>query len=190
MEECKLSLEWRAVAGYEGLYEVSNKSSIRRVARYDHRGRYWEEKILNLFKHTQGYNLCNLRKNGQQRSRRLARIVAIVFCPNPCNYPEVHHEDENKGNDYPENLKWVPKKYNCNAGTRVARIVANHDWKSVSAKLSRPIIGTCIATGEKIYYSSATAAREDGFVQQNICGCLTGKRKTARGYTWEYVLKD
>jgi HNH endonuclease/NUMOD4 motif len=41
--------------------------------------------------------------------RRVHRLVAAAFVPNPHNLPEVHHKDENKLNNHYSNLEWKKK---------------------------------------------------------------------------------
>lgn len=103
--------EWRAVPGYEGLYEVSNMGNVRNVRR---------NKLLRLQKN-QGYIRVWLYKNGIQTGLRVHRLVAQAFLPNPDNLPEVNHLDEDKSNNRVENLEFCDRKYNVNYGTAKIR---------------------------------------------------------------------
>lgn len=44
--------------------------------------------------------------------KRIHRIVAEVFIPNPENKPEVNHKDRNIKNNHYTNLEWVTRKEN------------------------------------------------------------------------------
>lgn len=50
-----------------------------------------------------GYHYVNL---GRSNPRRVHRLVAITFLPNPYNKPQVNHIDGNKTNNSLTNLEW------------------------------------------------------------------------------------
>lgn len=54
----------------------------------------------------------NLYKNGKNKIKKIHRIVAENFIPNPENKPEVNHIDGNKQNNKVDNLEWVTKSEN------------------------------------------------------------------------------
>lgn len=69
----------------------------------------WKKKrLLKLHKHNLGY-LCSFIA---RKSRKVHRIVAEHFIPNPSNLPDVHHDDHNKKNNHVSNLKWVTRQEN------------------------------------------------------------------------------
>ena len=100
--------EWRAVPGYEGLYEVSNIGNVRNVRR---------NKLLRLLKTNNGYIRVFLCKNGIKTGFQVHRLVAQAFLPNPDNLPQINHKDEDKTNNNVTNLEWCTAKYNINFGT-------------------------------------------------------------------------
>lgn len=59
-----------------------------------------------------GYLQVNLRKEGKKYYKRVHRIVAETFIPNPLNLPQVNHKDGNKRNNNIDNLEWTNNKQN------------------------------------------------------------------------------
>lgn len=123
--------EWKVIPidALDGRYEVSTLGRIRRVARVayykDGRKRQLQEKILTPHIHPKGYMMINLKQKDRSFTYKLHRLVAITFIPNPNNYPEVNHKDENKANNCVENLEWCSHQYNSAYGSRVERILKN-----------------------------------------------------------------
>ena len=119
--------EWRAVPGYEGLYEVSNMGNVRNVRR---------NKLLRLQKTNNGYIQVSLFKNGIKTGLKVHRLVAQAFIPNPDGLPQVNHLDEDKTNNRVENLEWCTAKYNNNYGSRKDKVrdtsIKNGYWTGLS----------------------------------------------------------
>lgn len=121
----------------------------------------------------QGYLVHILRdSNHKQSTSRVHRLVAIAFIPNPNNYSQVHHIDEDKTNNSVDNLMWVTRLQNMRAGTQIQR-------------RSKPVVLTSIKTGEKLYFKSVMEARRAGYSVDKV---LSDKsvQKTTKGYTVEW----
>lgn len=160
---------WKDIKGYEG-YKVSNLGNVKSL-NYNRTGK---EKILKP-KKNKGYLYVNLCKQGKVKFYLVHRLVAQAFIPNPNNYPQINHKDEDKTNNTIQNLEWCDRKYNNNYGTRNQR-----------SALSRSKQVLCVETG-LLYTSLIEVQRQLGFAQPNISSACTGRYKTAYKYHWEYV---
>lgn len=166
---------WKDIQNYEGSYQVSNYGRVKSLSRVDSRGNKRNEKILKLDKDRQGYKNVYLCKNGKRKFYQVHRLVANAFIPNPNNYPQVNHKDENPSNNNINNLEWCTAKYNCNYGKHKEKLSLkmtgknNHKAKSI----------ICITTDE-IFDTVAEAAKCYNLYRgQNICKCCKGKAKSA-----------
>lgn len=70
---------------------------------------------------TRGYLYVFLRKEGKSYGKRLNRLVALVYCPNPDHLPIVMHLDNNIYNNHYRNLKWGTYKENSQQMIREGR---------------------------------------------------------------------
>ena len=102
---------FKDIAGYEGLYKVSNLGNIKSF-RLNKEGT-----ILKPYKNQKGYCMLRLCNKEGQKLKLVHRLVAEAFIPNPLNLKEINHKDENKENNTIDNLEWCDRKYNCNYGT-------------------------------------------------------------------------
>lgn len=172
---------WKPAVGYEDFLEVSNKGNARRKAHsfIKRNGRWCHVRSYNLKLHPTrtGYLLLNA-KGG--KAEQIHRLVALTFIPNPNNYPEVNHIDEDKTNNCVENLEWCTHQYNSSYGSRPQKIKEtllrkNHCGKNVSQYTQD---GVFIRT----FCSFAEAMRQTGI--KGIFNCANTKITQAGGYVW------
>lgn len=108
---------WKDVAGFEGLYEVSNFGNVRSVTRLitrsDGKTYLKKGKHLKPFLTNKGYEYVMLNDfNSKQHLKTVHRLVAQAFVDNQNNLPIVNHKDENKLNNAVSNLEWCTHAYN------------------------------------------------------------------------------
>lgn len=116
------------VVGYEDKYVVDQFGRVYGVDRtttvFDN-GRIYEKPIagkqLKQSLHTKGYKTVSLTKDGKAKTMFVHRIVAEAFIPNTDNLPMVNHKDEDKTNNFVENLEWCTASYNRTYGNAVEK---------------------------------------------------------------------
>lgn len=68
---------------------------------------------LNPSESHNGYKTVNLpHDNGGNHRRKVHRLIALTFIPNPHNYPIVCHRDNNPENNHVDNLYWGTQSMN------------------------------------------------------------------------------
>lgn len=114
--------QWKAIPGFEGIYEASNAGRIRTAAgkttsnaRYEKR--VWAQRIMKpkLEKRKSGGNydqrVC-LWKDGKKSTVLVARMIALAWCAGYLPEYTVNHKDGNPLNNNAENLEWVSLRDN------------------------------------------------------------------------------
>lgn len=167
--------EWRDVEGYEGLYQVSNLGRVRSL-NYARQGAI---KIISQRQRPNVYMNVDLHKRGKATTFFVHRIVANAFVnnPDPDNFNDVNHIDDDKTNNSAKNLEWTDRSGNMKHCKNVLCRQAG--------LLSTPV--ECIETGEK-FSSQADASRAKNIPKTTLVGHLKGRLKHARGLHWRYLI--
>ena len=87
------------ILGYGGIYQIDDSGAVYSTPRKGTKGG-----IVKEIK--EEYLRVALSKNRVLRFRRVHRLVAIHFIPNPHNKPQINHIDGNKYNNSISNLEW------------------------------------------------------------------------------------
>ena len=101
---------WKDIDGFEGLYQVSNFGNVMSL-NYGNRG---YAKKLTPKCNNSGRLWVELLKGGKRKCMLVHRLVALAFIPNPNNFPQINHKDENPKNNFAFNLEWCTQSYNNN----------------------------------------------------------------------------
>lgn len=162
---------YKAVNGYEGIYEVNELGQVRsvdRVVEYKNGStRKFKGRELKPAMNRDGYAVVGLSKNGIGKTMTVHKLVAETFLPNPENFPEVHHKNHNRADNRAENLQWTSRAeqfddhYKAAHGTRL-RLVGNGI--------------------DKVFISSHEVERELGIDYSHALKVAKGKYKQAKGY--------
>lgn len=173
---------WLDVSCFEGLYQVSDCGNVRSIPRTktSKNGGIQEVKggLLTTQKDRCGYYRVCLTKKGKSVYKRVNRLVAEAFIPNPDNLPQVNHKNEDKTDNRVENLEWCDAKYNSNYGSRNKKVQEAQSVWVIKLSLNNEIL--------HFYRSAMEAERETGIPNSNINKCCKGIRKSAGGYIWKY----
>lgn len=183
---------WKDVAGYDGMYKVSNLGNVMSYNLYAHK----EPRLLKARKHPLGYRQVVLSKNGKVEQPLIHRLVAEAFIENPNGYEFVNHKDEDKANNKAENLEWCTKSYNATYSLNLHPERAEIYGSFFNGKGYR---GKPFRHKEKVlqydkngnfiaeYRSVVEANKITGIKNCAIIACCTGKQKTAFGYIWKFA---
>lgn len=166
---------YKAIKGYEGIYEVNELGQVRSIDRMvEHKNRKiinYKGKELKPDINKGGYANVRLSKNGIIKNMKVHRLVAETFLSNPNNLPEVHHKNHDRRDNRVENLQWV---------TRTEQ--RDNHWKMAKLKaqaIRLRVIGHGI---DKIYNSAREVERELGVSNTYVLNTAKGKFKQAKGY--------
>lgn len=195
---------WRPVKGFEGYYEVSNMGNVRSIDRIVKRGRFCEKRKSHplsvvISSGTKGYCFVNLNINGKTYSKKVHRLVADAFIPNPYNKPCVDHINTIRTDNRAENLKWATYKENANNPITYNKCLQNtytndikqkvlETKKKNKSKRAPKTVYQFDKNGNFVgeYYSGAEAARKTGIDHSSIIDVCNGKAITAGGYFWSF----
>ena len=182
---------WRKIPGVPDYYEVSNLGRTRSLDHdtpTKHGFRHFKGRVLKQKENYQGYLVFGY---GSSHTMYVHRAVALAFIPNPNNYPEINHKDENKHNNCVDNLEWCSRLYNVHYGTALKRTSETLSLPVVQFTLDNKIVSA--------FPSIAKASESTGISQRAIrlavklyryrkAGTNRALRyNTAGGYKWRYV---
>ncbi|WP_052488040.1 NUMOD4 motif-containing HNH endonuclease [Gordoniibacillus kamchatkensis] len=194
--------EWKWIEGYKGHYEVSNHGRVRS----------WKSDGARMLKpgsDKDGYPMVTISLNGKRKAKKVHRLVAEAFIPNPSELPQVNHKDGKKQNSRADNLEWSTRSENvrhaygtglydiekmkraASKGGR-ASVASGATAKSLAAataKLSKAVAQIDPSTGLVVRHwpSIGKAARELGLALSSTSRACHGKGRTVGGFEWRFV---
>lgn len=172
---------WKDIIGYENKYQISNIGNVR-----NSKLKHIESIISNT-----GYVRIGLRNQGKKLFL-VHRLVAIAFIPNLENKPHINHIDGNKLNNTIINLEWVTQSENEIHAHKTGLKPKPQYWKgkfgidngSSIKVLQINKLGAIIDSFNSIREASIKCSVDES----DIVKVCKGKRITAGGYVWKYIL--
>lgn len=122
---------FKGIKDYEGLYEISDKGSVKSLSKGDGNG--YEDRILkqeSIVKSHTTYKRVSLSKNGVVVRKAVHRLVATAFIPNINNSSSVNHIDNNGSNNIVENLEWCSHSENMKHSYKQGRTGLEKAWET------------------------------------------------------------
>ena len=141
-------------------YEVNERGEIRSILRGTR---------PSCRKDKDGYEtVWLLNERGKPlMHKRVHRLVAKAFIPNPDDLPEINHKNHIRSDNRVENLEWCTTEQN----------VRDAKGHPVTVKKDGKFIG--------VFPSIRCAAKHIRMSDTMICYCLNGRYTEARGYSFE-----
>ena len=159
---------WKVIIGFPN-YSVSDDGRVKNNK---------TDKILTPYPDSNGYLSVCLCRDGERSTKRIHRLVAETFIPNPLGLHEINHKDGNKSNNHKSNLEYCTRSYNM-----------LHSYRTLGKKphsIDRKAV-LCVETST-VYPTVEAAAKAVGRSSMAIRKCLYGWTKTAAGCHWRNVV--
>lgn len=144
---------WRAVVGWEGLYEVSDIGDVRsvpRITKTERGQRHLKGKPISSWSDGTGHRLVGLYKSGKVTNRSLHTLVLEAFTGPRPDGMEGCHNDGDPSNNSIGNLRWDTRKGNVADSFKHG----THNWANrTECKYGHPF------TPENLYVSAKGTRR-------------------------------
>jgi hypothetical protein len=178
---------WKDIAGYEGIYQVSNCGNVRSL-NWGNRGIV---KNLWLKPHRNGYSQVEFHKNGERKMFTVHRLVALSFVEGYEDGLVVNHKDEDKQNNCLENLEWCTTSENVLYSLPHRKKVLSRNVQKFRPRTDMLPVEQISVDGNAVgqWRSTIEIKEKLGYNDWSIKQCCRGNRKTAYGYRWRYAIQ-
>lgn len=155
-------------------YKISNKGYVIST-------HFGKEKILKMHTTLSGYLYVNAYNKDGRKKLYIHREVAKHFCYNDDieNKICVNHIDENKTNNYSNNLEWCTYSYNLNYGSRQGWQKKYHSKKVKALNIKTNKIEFFDSKND---FMIQTKGKNNGAANRALNNHLSGKKETFYDY--------
>jgi len=134
--------QWKAIAEFDGLYEISSTGRVKSLARVvpyvDGRAVQIPERILRSQRRRDGYLYVTFKVAQVTHNRAVHRLVAEAFVPGKADGLDVCHFDGDKLNNSPSNLRWDTRSANIKDQVRHG---SHHEASKTHCRSGHPYVG-------------------------------------------------
>lgn len=173
--------EWKDIKNFEGLYQVSDWGNVRSLDREiiykNGKKSFYKGRLLSQAKDKNGYMILALGK--YHPNKKVHRLVAEAFIPNPNNYKEVGHLDCDCSNNMVDNLYWCTRVENMRNPITRDRIKNTKCLKPIE---QITLDGDVVAEYESLH----KMYRETNYSRWAVGQVCKGKMKTYKGFIWKF----
>jgi hypothetical protein len=173
--------QWKNIPDYEGLYQVSDlgrvKSLERRVFTLN-KNCIYKPIIIKSFVTKRGYFEVRLCTNNTSKAKKIHRLLAESFIPNPNQKHQVNHIDGNKLNNNILNLEWVNNRENSCHRVKNSNLTSRYvgvsyfkrddKWRSSIQVNGKSIRFGMFNTEEEAYQKRVDFEKENGIVNKYL----------------------
>ena len=169
--------KWKAIKGYEGIYEVSNYGVVKSF--HKNNNGVFISQHTEKCNHT-NYKALTLSKDKVKTQFRVHRLVAEAFIDNPENKCCVNHKDNNGENNHYSNLEWTTQSENIQHSHNQGRLKEATDKankvQSNLAKMKREnMVGEVY--GKWTVLKALEREYKGKTVSKMLCKCECGNEK-------------
>lgn len=161
--------EWRAIPGYEGVYEASSLGRVKRVR---------SGRILATAEDGKGYLLTHLCKGGVRWLTQTHRLIAMAFIRADLAGVTVNHLNGVKGDNRIENLEVISHRGNIHhaIATGFRNLTGQRNGNAILGEEDVAAVRAMIATGR--------SSREIARLYSVSKSCID---KIRIGRTWKHL---
>lgn len=164
---------WVDIEETEGRYQVSNTGLIRNVK---------SGLIRKLRPNKRGYMTVDYYIHGKRFYRKVHRLVAIAFIPNPKNLPQINHKHGDKNDNNAQQLEWCTQAFNNEHALETGLRTLPHGTDHWQSKLTDQQIFEIREKYKPREYTHARLAEEYGVSQALISLVMTGNSHKYLGF--------